>query len=276
MNACATRISPGHEALVSAFDAALAEGRSEIHYQPVLDADTGDVSFVEALFRCPDLGGAHISNAELMPALKDGARLRALTEHVVLRVLDQGAKWRERGLVECISLNLPMELLEDQQFLWWLVDEVVGSEIPPANILLELSGHDFADDSETVKAGIRRLAFAGFRLALDVPALEFSDLASLGDWTLHLLKVNRGFLKDPRSLYGRSLLSALYGVCNTLDLEWSVVGVENAEELEILKTSGARAIQGFHLAPPMDPTACTAWLGGRTTPTFGMIAAGHC
>lgn len=280
MNAYATPFDTGHANLVTAFDAALAENRSTFHYQPVMEIETNRVAFVEALFRCPDHRGQYIGNDRLMPALRDGGRMALLTQHVVLRVLEQAAEWRKAGLPDRISLNLPAELLDDQNFLWWLIDEVVSSSTPPDNILLEISSKSLEAWRGAAENGIRRLAFAGFRLALDVPVLEFSDLSCLSEWTLHLLKVNRSFIGDPRTLYGRSLLSALYGFCTTIELDWAVVGVENAEEMEILKACGARVMQGFHLARPMSAPACTAWLDGCNTPTasrpFEIQSAGHC
>jgi EAL domain-containing protein (putative c-di-GMP-specific phosphodiesterase class I) len=280
MNAYATPLDTGRANLVNAFDAALGESRSEIHYQPVVDVDTNRVAFVEALFRCPDRHGRYIGNDKLMPALRDGGRMALLTQHVVLRVLEQAAEWRKAGLPDRISFNLPAELLSDQNFLWWLIDEVVGSSTPPGNVLLEISSESFETWPASAENGIRRLAFAGFRLALDVPVFQFSDLSCLSEWTVHLLKVNRSFIGDPRSLYGRSLLSALYGFCTTIELDWAVVGVENAEEMEILKASGARVMQGFHFARPMSPLACTAWLDGGNAPAasrpFEIQSAGHC
>ena len=67
-----------------------------------------------------------------------------------------------------------------------------------------------------------------------------------------ILKIDKGFVKDIISNeYAQTIVEAMAGVCKKMDIQLVAEGIENEEQLEVLKKCGVRTVQGFLFSKPM-------------------------
>lgn len=251
---------PSATDLLAAFDAAVAEDKLELHYQPMLDAASGRVVGVEGLMRCPDgRGGCHVT-ANLIPAL-GAKRARALGEAAVRQAVAQHRTWKNRGLPVRISVNVLPQHVGDGDFTAWLLDEASNGGLVPGDLMLEITERPVAAGS-AVEDGMRLLAGAGFPLALDSFGSGFSNLAHMRDLSIGLLKTDRAFGGRLHLEDGRRIIEAMFGFCRALGFEMTVVGIESLTAAAHLADLGVASLQGFHFARPMSAADCTDWLTG--------------
>lgn len=92
-----TRITHRRDAIRDVADA-LADGRIEAHYQPVVRLDTGEIVGLEALCRMRTPEGELISAAAFHEATTDAHVAAELTRHMVATVASDIVYWRDQGL----------------------------------------------------------------------------------------------------------------------------------------------------------------------------------
>jgi EAL domain-containing protein (putative c-di-GMP-specific phosphodiesterase class I) len=117
----------------------------------------------------------------------------------------------------------------------------------PGRLELELTESVFMGDSETVEETFRTLKKLGVRLALDDFGTGYSSLSYLRSAPFDKLKVDRSFvdsctLKDQNS---DKIIAAIIGLSEALGMEVTVEGVEAFDQLDVVKSKGARYIQGW-------------------------------
>jgi diguanylate cyclase len=247
--------------LLAAFDRAVAENNLRLEYQPVLDAATGRVAWVEALLRCPVGDGGYLMNDELLPAIGgSGDRALSLGIHVMRMAIEQALLWKQSGQGVRVAINLMPEQVADEVFLWCLGDELKREGLGSRDLVIEIAEDKPVRAGSPLEAGLRRLADMGLTVALDNFGTGFSNLSHLRDMSVRVLKTDRRFGANLHLENGRRVVEAMSGFCHGLGLELVVVGIENAAAAEVVESLGVSARQGFHFARPMTAQVCTRWL----------------
>jgi hypothetical protein len=105
----------------------------------------------------------------------------------------------------------------------------------------------FMGDSETVDQTFKTLKGLGVRLALDDFGTGYSTLSYLRSAPFDKIKVDKSFvdsctLNDHNSA---KIIAEIIGLSNALGIETTVEGVEAFDQLEIVRSKGARYIQGW-------------------------------
>ena len=92
----------------------------------------------------------------------------------------------------------------------------------------------------------------GLRFSLDDFGTGFSSFVHLHSLPINLLKIDRGFVKAiaERSA-DRQLVGAMIEMGHSLGLEVVAEGVEQREQLDILRSLGCDQVQGFFISPAL-------------------------
>jgi EAL domain-containing protein (putative c-di-GMP-specific phosphodiesterase class I) len=91
----------------------------------------------------------------------------------------------------------------------------------------------------------------------------YSSLAYLRKFPIHLLKIDRAFIKDlTRNPEDQAIVKAIIAMAHTLKIEVIAEGVETAEQLEFLRANDCDKVQGFYFSKPV-PAAEFVGLIGR-------------
>ena len=237
----------------------LTQDALRLHYQPVLELNSGKIISVEALARLDDNGHLTLPEKFLPGLLMDG-RL-ALFRQVLRKALAQLAAWDREGIRLNLSVNIdaPVLLLEDS-----LADvraALAAAGIAPYRLVLEiLETHEFLDfprARETIEA-FRR---AGIRLALDDAGAGYASLLTIRELPLDIVKLDRAFVGGLREKPDDLLfVAALQTLTATRDIALVVEGVESEDVLDALHMLGVRHVQGFIIARPMAAALLSSWL----------------
>jgi EAL domain-containing protein (putative c-di-GMP-specific phosphodiesterase class I) len=101
-------------------------------------------------------------------------------------------------------------------------------------------------------AQLRALRALGVKVALDDFGTGYSSLAYLRDLPIDTLKIDRSFLgSGARHLQHLALVRAIVELAGALGLRSVAEGVQNAEQVVLLRELGCDDGQGDHFAPPM-------------------------
>jgi diguanylate cyclase (GGDEF)-like protein len=254
----------GSHALLAAVRSAIDAGDMEVHYQPKLALDSGEIVGVEALVRWRRPGHGLVAPGDFLPQVERSGLIRDLTLCVLESAIEDCARWRGDGLELTVGVNLSAANLLDLE----LADEVSrvlrAHGLPPGALELEVTESAFMVDrmgASGVLAGLRAL---GASLAIDDFGTGYSSLALLRDLQVDTLKIDRSFVSGMADAEGdEAIVRSVVALGRDLGLTVVGEGVETPDELDTLSDFGCDQAQGFLIARPVPasdvPRAIDAW-----------------
>ena len=226
-----------------------------VHYQPLVDLDSGAVVGVEAHVRWAHPTRGLMQPSEFIGLAEETGKIVEIGAWVLTEACAQVARWRtETAGAADLTLNVNVSTRQVRPGV--LVDAVgaalTDSGLPPEALTLELTESVLARRHEELRAVLTDVAALGVRLALDDFGTGYSSLALLQDLPVHTLKVDRSFVSAlDEDATRQGFVQAIVDLAKTLDVALVAEGMETAAETSELRRLGCRAGQGFHFAPPL-------------------------
>jgi diguanylate cyclase (GGDEF)-like protein len=245
---------------------ALERDELELHYQPLIDLETGTLNGFEALARWnhPDHGA--ISPMDFIPVAEDSGLIVPLGRWALETAAQSIAGW-EAALGQLpikISVNLSaVQLLRDD------VPKVVENAIRKAGIdgsrlTLELTESAFVDDPEGARRVLEALKSLNANLAMDDFGTGYSNLAYLQKLPIDVLKIDRSFVSDMlANRDNRAIVSTILSLAAALGMKTTAEGIECAAVSDELRGLGCTNGQGYYFARPLNADAAYSFLSER-------------
>lgn len=239
--------------LESALREALSNNELSLHYQPIVDAQTGKLVKLEALIRWNSATLGHVSPAVFIPLAEQSQLIIDLGRWILDTACKQAADWARRmASPPIIGVNISVRQFGHQGFEQELLETAARHGVNPGALDLELTESLFVDHNDDgIQSLLQRLANAGFGLSLDDFGTGYSSLSYLTRFPLKTVKVDRSFVSgmdtDSRQ---RSIVRAIVSMSHNLGLNVVAEGVETEAERRCLVEDGCDLLQGFLIARP--------------------------
>ncbi len=229
---------------------ALERNEFEVHYQPVVAADTGVIESFEALLRWtnPELGP--VSPAKFIPVAEDARLIGAIGEWTLRTACAEAARWPSTVR---IAVNVSAEQLAEASFVTTVVSALSNSGLPPSRLELEVTESVFMREGTQAVAVLEKILMLGVRLALDDFGTGYSSLGYLSKTKFSTIKIDRSFVQGasknaPESI---AIIRAVVALANSLGMTTTAEGVETDAECRMVSELGCRKIQGYLFGRPM-------------------------
>jgi diguanylate cyclase (GGDEF)-like protein len=253
-------------AIESALQTADLETELHVRFQPILCTHSGTVAGVEALGRWTSATIGQVSPERFITTAERIGAIHAITLILFRKALRDFARMPETiGL----SFNLSAHDIVSPNTISILIRMIESAGIDPKRITFELTETALLRDFDAAVRGIRALRALGMRIALDDFGSGYSSLGYLRRLPLDKVKVDRSFIADMDEASGRNIITAILGLCQTLELDCIVEGVETEAQLRSLRDLGYRMAQGYLFARPMDLGELLAWMERQPVADFG-------
>ncbi|MFP5347412.1 MAG: EAL domain-containing protein [Actinomycetes bacterium] len=230
---------------------ALDRGELEVHYQPIIDLDTGRVTAGEALLRWrhPDLGlltaGRFISIAE------SAGLMGPIGDWVTDVVCADLRRWDDAGnSIEHVYINVAAQQIR-HDFVQRVSSALDAHDVAPGRLRLEITETELMSSARSLEH-LEALHRLGCSLVVDDFGTGYSSLSRLIDLPIDVVKIDQSFISglgvDPRPT---AVVSAAILLAH--DLRQGVVaeGVETEDQRRWLSNAGCTFAQGFGIARPM-------------------------
>ena len=243
---------------------ALDNGEFSLHYQPQVSAASGRIENLEALIRWETSEGPAISPAEFIPLAERSGLIHRLGDWVIEEACRQQAEWRAKGFLHHrIDINISGRQLVRLDALKRFEDSMQRHGLGPRDIGIELTENILIEADETVLEDLRRLYHRGIRIALDDFGTGYSSLSYLKHFPVTALKIDRSFIHDaPMQPKDRAIMEGAILIGHRLGWEVVAEGVENAEQLSLLRDMHCDLVQGFFFFRPMPAQEIERLLSG--------------
>jgi diguanylate cyclase (GGDEF)-like protein len=224
-----------------------------LHYQPRVDARSGELLSMEALvrWRHPTLG--MVAPGDFIPLAEATGLIIRIGEAVIDKACAQLAAWREAGVpLVPVSINVSPKQFMRGGVQRQLHAALVRYRVPASLIEVEITESAMMGDQDDILAELAALRALGVKLHVDDFGTGYSSLSQLQRLKMDVLKVDRAFTNElARSREGKVFFQAIVSMAHALGMSVVAEGVETAEQLAILRGLDCNEVQGYFIARPM-------------------------
>ncbi|EGQ5288682.1 cyclic di-GMP phosphodiesterase [Enterobacter hormaechei] len=231
-----------------------------IHYQPKITW-RGEVRSLEALVRWQSPERGLIPPMEFISYAEESGLIVPLGRWVMLDVVRQVAKWRDKGINLRVAVNVSARQLADQTIFSDLKQALKDLNFEYCPIDVELTESCLIENEELALSVIQQFSRLGAQIHLDDFGTGYSSLSQLARFPIDAIKLDQSFVRDiHKQSISQSLVRAIVAVAQALNLQVIAEGVESAKEDAFLTKNGVNERQGYLFAKPMPAAAFERWL----------------
>jgi diguanylate cyclase (GGDEF)-like protein len=245
--------------LMIEFRNAIATDQLELHYQPKMSSQTGEIDSFEGLARWPHPERGDISPGIFVPIAEASGEVEALTYWALNRAMKDWEALDKVGIARPIYVNVSAQLIGAPTFAVRLLSMLDGFQ---GRIGIEITETAVLDNPTHALRHLRQIAEAGISIAIDDYGVGLSSLSYLKQLPAAELKIDMSFIthlaeshRDPMIV--RSTIDLAHG----LGLRVTAEGVDKPEVLTLLKIMGCDMIQGYQIAAAMPITQLESFMG---------------
>lgn len=250
--------------LAERLEQAIGSDELSLHYQPQVAAVSGRIESVEALLRWTLADGSSISPAEFIPVGERSDLIHRLGDWVLEEACRQQTAWRAAGIRDLrIDINLSGRQMARSDVLERFEACLERHELSHRDIGIELTENVLIAADSRILDELRRLHHRGVRVAIDDFGTGYSSLSYLKHFPITAIKIDRTFVQDaPLQPQDRAIMEAVVFIGHRLGLEVVAEGVENAEQLALVREIHCDLAQGYYFFRPMPASAIERlWAG---------------
>jgi len=228
---------------------ALDQEGFEMHYQPIVNAQTEEIVSYEALIRFQDRA---FSPIEFITVAETSGLIIPLGHWILREVVSTIADWLQEGRsVKPVAINLSPKQLLEPSFRVDLFQLIDAYEISASLIELEITENILLENEEENLTILNDLRSAGISVSMDDFGTGYSSLKYLTFLPIDKVKIDKS-LKDQFMLNQSSqILTGIIMMVHGLGYKVVAEGIETKEELEKLKELGCDEIQGYYFSRPL-------------------------
>ena len=232
---------------------ALERCEFELHYQPLVHLQTGDVIGTEAFVRWNHPRYGLLTPDRFLPtvhALRSHTTLGTWILHEACR---QAVEWQPadpgRALTMAVNVSPPEVLASG--FVDQVHDAVTRAGLHPGLLVLEISERLAVSDAPAIRERIDRLRELGVRIAIDDFGTGHLSLTDLRDLPVDAVKIDNSLVEPlGQDTRANTLVRSMVAIAGALDFDIVVEGVETDTQVDLLVKLGCQVAQGYRFARP--------------------------
>ena len=223
-----------------------------LHYQPLIELDSGRMYGVEALIRWPEPSGGLVPPGEFIPLAEEMGLIEAIGDWVVEEICRQDAQWRAEGLELEVGFNLSPRQLWQPELVAKMVAPIVIAGMDPHRVTVEITESTAMTDPDRTIGLLKEMHDRGLKLAIDDFGTGYSSLARLRHMPVDILKIDRSFVREvDLDRDAASMVSAMIALADNLGMTPLAEGIETEGEWRFLADRGCALGQGYFFSRPV-------------------------
>jgi EAL domain-containing protein (putative c-di-GMP-specific phosphodiesterase class I) len=232
---------------------ALEDQKLELHYQPMVNAQTRIITGVEGLIRWKANDQEFVPTETLIQIAEESGLIIPLGNWVISEACRQYCEWKKAGIdLNRIAINVSAEQFRRCNVVQIVEEALLHFNVEPGNFEIEITeGVMMVDEDKTLEA-LEKLESLGVKISLDDFGTGFSSLSHVHRFPVDTLKIDRSFVTDIENNQGsRAIAVAVIALAHQLGMKVIGEGVENASQERILLENGCDEMQGYLYSKPL-------------------------
>jgi diguanylate cyclase (GGDEF)-like protein len=226
---------------------AIAEGGFELHYQPVINCETGGITGCEALLRWNHPVRGMISPAEFIPIAEETGLICEIGDWVITTACTEATNWPPHVK---LAVNVSPVQFRSHGFSLKVANALAVTGLSANRLELEITEAVLIRDDEAALAMLQHLRAIGVRIALDDFGTGYSSLSYLQRFPFDKIKIDRCFVNDIAGVEGSStIVQAVINIAKARSMTTTAEGVETEAQKQALIGFGCTEMQGYLFSP---------------------------
>lgn len=223
-------------------------GQFALHYQPLQNAKTKEVSGFEALLRWYHPERGLVSPADFIPLAEEIGLIVPLGEWVIRQACADASTWPDHVKV---AVNVSPVQFKNGNLVSIVMSALAASGISPERLEIEITESVLLNDSEATLSTLHQLRGLGVRIAMDDFGTGYSSLSYLRSFPFDKIKIDGSFIKDlENNEDALAIVRAVAGLGASLGMTTTAECVETEDQLARVSEEGYAEIQGYLFSPP--------------------------
>ncbi len=227
---------------------ALENNEFVVFYQPKFNLQSRRFISAEALVRWDSKKHGLLPPSKFIPIVETAGLIHEIDTFVFKRVCEDlnEAKRKGRRIIP-VSINFSLYEFYSSEFLNSIMEILDTYHINPSFIEIEITEATSRANAFTSISIIKKLRERGIRVLMDDFGVGFSNIGNLRKIPFDAVKIDKSFIDDiVTDLKSRAIVKFLIELCLANDLEVIAEGVDNKEQVDILRKLKCNTIQGFY------------------------------
>jgi diguanylate cyclase (GGDEF)-like protein len=224
-----------------------------LHYQPIVDLESGNLTGVEALVRWHHPKFGMLLPEKFIPLAKETGLIVDLSKWVLKQACKQARMWHEAGF-KSLSMTINISAIEfDQAKLIGHIEGVLAETgMPPELLELDIAESVLMQDAEMSVKILQSLKEIGVRIAIDDFGIGYSSMSYLKHFPIDILKIDRSLTHDIIFDSNSSeIILAIIGLARSLNYSVLAEGIETKEQFDFLYSLKCNRAQGYLFSKPI-------------------------
>jgi diguanylate cyclase (GGDEF)-like protein len=235
-----------------------------LHYQPIVDLESGEVRGVEALVRWNHPERGLLDPEEFVQVAEESGIIIALGERILEEACRRVKEWQEyhpRIPPLVVSVNISARQLGRPDIARSVERVLRESGLEARYLRLDITETVYIKALEGNTQALDELKRMGVSISIDDFGTGYSSLAYLKRLPANALKVEKSFVNGiGEDLEDTAIVRMIIDLAHTLGMEVIAEGVESEQQAELLQEMGCDLAQGFHFSEPLQLEAAVRFL----------------
>jgi diguanylate cyclase (GGDEF)-like protein len=226
-----------------------------VHYQPIVNLNTGKIAGFEALVRWCHPQRGLVPPGLFIPMAEETGLITQIGYWVLSESCHQLRTWQKQNLVNpnlFVSVNLSVKQFSQPNLLEQIDQVLEKSQLPPNCLKLEMTESAIMDNEKDVALILKELRKRHILISIDDFGTGYSSLNYLHSFPVDTLKVDKSFVQrlnqDSENV---GLIPVIISLAKTMNMSVIAEGIELPEQLMILKELNCGFGQGYFFSKPL-------------------------
>jgi diguanylate cyclase (GGDEF)-like protein/PAS domain S-box-containing protein len=244
---------------------AMAKKEFVLHYQPIVNLQTGTIIGCEALLRWIHPHRGMIPPLEFIPVAEETGLINSIGEWVLKRACADAMEWPNHVTV---AVNVSPVQFRNASLPLMVVAGLAESGLLAQRLEIEITESVLMQNNKSTLVALHQIRDLGVRISLDDFGTGYSSLYYLRSFPFDKIKIDRSFIGDlSNGGEAAAIVYAILNLASSLKMTTTAEGVETADQQKLLQTAGCDEMQGYLFSPPLPASEITKLLNLRQLPT---------
>lgn len=236
-----------------------------LHFQPIVDLASNEITGVEALVRWERPGVGLLAPDAFIGVAERTGQIVTLGAWVVRNACEAVVSLAAEHLAPVsVSVNVSARQLGDPGLVPMLRAALEASGCDPRSIVVEVTESALLQDLAAVAGVLEEIRALGIEIDLDDFGTGYSSLLYLKHLPVSRIKIDQAFVAGlGRNVADTAIVTSTIALAHGIGITALAEGVETPEQLQLLRQLGCDYAQGFLLSHPLPRDELVGWLQQR-------------